>query len=280
MDGFLKRLLSRDRLMRMLGRLGIRAFLWRVYCQWFGPGGGILRLDLDGYHAKFYVHSQWVFTDLQSFGGERDVLAFLTAELKPGDVVYDIGANMGLHAVFLAQAAGERGMVLAFEPESHYCERLRANVALNGLKNVVIYPFALGDHSHTSDFLPSERGKAAPRLAEVRPEKAELGSLQTVRVVQGDELVHREQLRPPRLIKIDVEGYEHAVIRGLTRTLSRPACQLVCCEVHPNLLPLGLTQDSILDLLKACGFTRFDIRQRATEVHILGFKEGAEAPQR
>jgi FkbM family methyltransferase len=279
MDGFLKRCLSRDRLMRMLGRLGVRAFLWRVYCQWFGPGGGILRLDLDGYHAKFYVHSQWVFTDLKSFGGERDILAILTAELQPGDVVYDIGANMGLHSVFLGQAVGERGLVLAFEPERHYCERLRANLALNGLKNVVIYPLALGDHSHTSDFLPSERGRAAPRLAEVKPENSNLSSLQTVRVVHGDELVQRDKLRLPRLVKIDVEGYEHAVIRGLTRTLSDPACQLLCCEVHPNLLPAELSQDDILKLLKACGFTRLDIRQRATETHVLGFKEGREAPQ-
>jgi FkbM family methyltransferase len=278
MDRFLKRLLSRQWLMRMLGRLGIRAFFWRLYCQWFGPGGGILRLDLDGYRARFYVHSEWVFEDLKSFGGERDLLATLTAELKPGDVVYDIGANMGLHAVFLGQAVGETGQVLAFEPERHYCERLRANLALNRLKNVMVYPLALGDHSFTSEFLPSERGTAAPRLAEVGPQSADRGAVQTVRVVQGDAFVHGEQLRLPTLIKIDVEGYEHAVVRGLTCTLSDAACQLVCCEIHPELLPSGSSQDAILELLRACGFRRFDVRPRATEIHVLGFKEGREVP--
>ena len=118
-------------------------------------------MDLGEYHARFYVHSQWVFADLKSFGGEHDLLALLTTAVKSGDVVYDIGANMGLHTVFLGQAVGARGLVLAFEPEVHLCERLRANAALNGLKNVRIIPLALGDHSYTSGFLPSERGTAA-----------------------------------------------------------------------------------------------------------------------
>ena len=278
MDGFFKRLLSRDSVMSMLGRLGIRAFLWRTYCQWFGPGGGILQLDLDGYRAKFYVHSQWVFTDLKSFGGERDLLSSLIADAKPRDVVYDVGANMGLHAVFLGQAVGERGIVLAFEPESHYCERLRANVSLNGLKNVRIISLAMGDRSYTSGLLSSDRGKAAPRLAEVRPEGAHLRHSQTVRVIPGDELVQKENLPLPQLVKIDVEGHEHAVIRGLARTLSNPSCRLVCCEIHPKLLPEGLNPDDVLGLLRSCGFVRFDVRLRGNEQHVLAFKDGAGSP--
>lgn len=279
MNGFLKRLLNRDWLLRMMGKFGVRGFLWRVYCRCFGPAGGILRLDLGEYHARFYVHSQWVFADLKSFGGEHDLLALLTTAVKSGDVVYDIGANMGLHTVFLGQAVGARGLVLAFEPEVHLCERLRANAALNGLKNVRIIPLALGDHSYTSGFLPSERGTAAPRLADLTSERTGLKSLQKVRVVQGDEFMEREQFPLPRLVKIDVEGHEHAVIRGLTRTLSNPTCQLLCCEIHPKLLPEGLSPNDILDLLKTCGFTRFSTRQRSTEQHVLAFKDGIEAPE-
>jgi FkbM family methyltransferase len=245
--------------------------LWRAYCRWFGPAGGILRLDLNQYHASFYVHSEWVFTDLKSFGGERDLLADVTAAVKPGDTVYDIGANMGLYAVFLGQAVGEQGLVLAFEPERHYCERLSANLALNHLKNVRVVPLALGDHSYTSGFLPSERGTAAPRLAEL--DKASAKSTRRVCVVQGDEWVEGEKVPLPRLVKIDVEGHEHAVIRGLARTLSNPACQLVCCEIHPRLLPQDVRPNDILALLRSYGFTRFDIRERSPEQHVLAFKD-------
>lgn len=265
-----KRFLNRDRLLDLLGRCGVRAFLWRVYCRWLGPGGGILRLDLNPYQASFYVHSQWVYADLKSFGGEHDLLADVTAAVKPGDTVYDVGANMGLYAVFLAQAVGEQGLVLAFEPERHYCERLSANVALNHLKNVRIIALALGERSYTSNFLPSERGRAAPRLAEL--EKATAKSARRVSVVQGDEWVAAEKIPLPRLVKIDVEGYEHAVIHGLARTLSNPACQLVCCEIHPRLLPQDVRPDDILALLRSHGFTRFDIRERSPEQHVLAFK--------
>jgi FkbM family methyltransferase len=270
----------RDLLLRALGKCGVRAYLWRKYCRWFGPGGGILRLDLGEYQAKFYVHSAWVFADLKSFGGEHDLLAFLTATVKPRDVVYDIGANMGLHAVFLAQAAGEHGLVVAFEPEDHYRERLRGNLALNGLKNVRIVPLALGDHSHVSEFLPSVRGVAAPRLAEARAQGADRRASQRVRVVCGDDFVEQERLPPPRLVKIDVEGHEHAVIRGLTRTLSNPACEVACCEIHPALLPEGLSPNDVLELLRRCGFTHLKILDRSTEQHVLAFKDGSEGPPR
>lgn len=263
--------------MQVLGWCGVRAFLWRMYCHWFGPGGGILSLDLGERHARFYVHTQWVFADLKSFGGERDLLALLCSELEPGDAVYDVGANMGLYTVFLGQVVAERGLVVAFEPETHYCERLRANVALNGLHNVRIVPVALGDRSYTAGLLSSERGMAAPRVPEARSERAGAGSfLQRVRVVPGDELVEKQHLRLPRLVKIDVEGSEHAVIRGLAHTLSNPVCRLACCELHPKLLPEGLSPDDILTLLKACGFTRFDIRPRPPEQHVFAFKDSGE----
>jgi FkbM family methyltransferase len=225
---------------------------------------------LGAHHARFYVHSEWIAKDLKSFGGEHGLLSFLISMLRPGDDVYDVGANMGIHAVFLGQAVGARGHI---EPETHYCERRRANVALNGLSNVRIVPLALGDRSYASELLPSVRGFASPRLAE--PSQAGIcapGS-QKVQVVERDRLVEIESLPLPRLAKIDIEGHEYAVIRGLRRTLANSACRRVCCEVHPRLLPEGLNPEEILNLLKSCGFTRFDVLPRLPEHHVGAFKE-------
>jgi len=230
-------------------------------------------LELGARRTRFYVHSDWVAEDLRSFGGEQEVLERLLSTLKPGDVVYDVGANLGLYAVFLGQAVGPGGQVIAFEPEPHYCDRLRGNAALNGLRNIRVSCRALGDRPGDLELLPSEVGKAAPRLAEFTPESARRRAGAKVHVMEGDRLAEIENLPLPRAVKIDVEGHEYAVLRGLRRTLSNPLCQILCCEVHPDLLPEGVRPDEILDLLKACGFTRFDVLPRPPEQHVLAFKE-------
>lgn len=266
-------LLNRQWFMSLLGWCGVRGLLWRTYCRLLGPRGGIVQLESGTQRARFYVHSEWVAADLMSFGGEQKLLERLVSMLKPGDVVYDIGANLGLYAVFLGHAVGPQGRVIAFEPEPHYCERLRGNAALNGLRNVRVFCLALGDRAGELELLPSQRGTAAPRLAEFPPagDWGRAGS--KVQVVEGDRLVEDENLLPPRAVKIDVEGHEYAVIRGLRRTLSNPLCQIVCCEVHPGLLPEGVGPGEVIDLLKSWGFTRFDVLPRPPEQHVLAFKE-------
>jgi FkbM family methyltransferase len=282
MSGIVSKVVNRPWLLNLLGRLGVRAPLWRVYCRWFGPEGGIVQLDLAGNHARFYVPTVWVAASLKTFDGEQELLSRLISSVAPGDAVFDVGANMGLHAVFLGQAVGPQGRIVAFEPEPHYGERLRSNVALNRLSNIRVVPVALGDHSYVSELLPSVRELASPRLAEPRSGRSGAESAQAtgkaqgsqkVQVVEGDDFVKAENLPVPRLVKIDVEGFEFAVLRGLRRTLANPACRIVCCEVHPKLLPEGLNPEEIVNLLKSCGFTRFDVLPRRIEHHVLAFKE-------
>jgi len=277
---FMKALFNAPGVARILGWCGIRGTLWRIYSRWFGPSGGIMPLQLGGRRARFYVHSEWAANDLRTFGSEPKLLERLLSIVKPGDVVYDIGANMGLHAVFLGQAVGSHGQIVAFEPEPHYCERLRGNAALNGLRNVRICTMALGDHDCELELLPSEAGRSAPRLAD-QPRDAGRGRTGfKVQVVEGDRLAETENLPIPRMVKIDVEGFEYAVLKGLRRTLSNPACQIVCCEVHSRLLPEDVTQSIIIDFLKSCGYNRLDILPRPPEQHILAFKDDAEVPPR
>jgi len=277
---FLKALFNLPGVERMLGWCGIREGLWRIYSRWFGPSGGIMQLQLGAWRARFYVHSDWTAAYLRSFGSEQELLERLVSIVKPADVVYDIGANMGLHAVFLAQAVGAHGQIGAFEPELHYCERLRGNATLNGVRNIRICSVALGDHACELELLPSEPGKAAPRLTDHPPDAGRSRAGLKVQVVEGDHLVETENLPLPRLVKIDVEGFEYAVLRGLRRTLSNPLCQIVCCEVHPRLLPEGVGQGEILNFLKSCGYSRFEVLPRPPDQHILAFKNDDEAPQR
>jgi hypothetical protein len=99
---------------------------------------------------------------------------------------------------------------------------------------------------------------------------------QVVEIMEGDHLVEIEKLPLPRAVKIDVEGYEYAVIRGLSQTLVQPDCELVCCEIHPSLLPAEVKPQDVLDLLKSLGFTHIDLYPLLNTYHTVCYKR----PQR
>mmetsp|Transcript_99695 Transcript_99695/g.281465 ORF Transcript_99695/g.281465 Transcript_99695/m.281465 type:complete len:486 (-) Transcript_99695:17-1474(-) len=154
----------------------------------------------------------------------------LQALCRPGDLVLDIGANVGGFTVPLAERVGPQGEVHAFEPFRKVFQHLNANIALNGLTNVFAHNVALGSsrktvHVHTPDLttwnLPSAmrvEGQYSPEKAlhdenlryEWRRERLEVRPLDTF-----------EFDRPVRLVKIDVEFMELEVVRGARETLRR-----------------------------------------------------------
>jgi FkbM family methyltransferase len=148
---------------------------------------------------------------------ERGTIEWLEAELCPGDVFYDVGANIGVFTVFAATRIGE-GRVYAFEPHLVNAARLLVNVELNALQEAVrVLSCPLSDRPGvaTFDYGGLEVGTSSSGLSD-QPGggTAELKLAATV-----DQLLADGALRPPHLVKIDVDGHELSVLRGMTELL-------------------------------------------------------------
>jgi FkbM family methyltransferase len=198
---------------------------------------------------------------------EKETLELLMASLRPGDIVYDVGANVGLYTVFLGKIVGGTGQVLAFEPDSRNYRRLQENIGLNRLPNVHCFRKALADRTGTAELYIEKGDTCVSSL--VRPLSTGNIEQQVVELVEGDGFRRAENLPVPHAIKIDVEGSEYAVIQGLRGTLAETLCRLVCCEIHPQLLPQGVKSERICDLLKSLGFTRVEVVLRGLVQHVL-----------
>lgn len=248
----------------LVRRLGLQRILSALYYRINRPPDGIWRLCLLGTCGAFAVRTAWQLRWLESVQVGTDLdpdLEALMTAVRPGDVVYDIGANMGLFSIMLGHRVGAGGRVVSFEPQSEVFAHLKTNIRLNGLENVRAFQKALGAE-HEAGFV-SIAGQSV--LSRVRPAgETARGPREEVDVVIGDDFVKAEGLPVPQLIKIDVEGAEYGVIRGLANTLSQPACQMVCCEIHPPLLPPGVTQDRVLGLLRDLGFGKMKIHEFGT----------------
>ena len=152
-----------------------------------------------------------------SGGYEGPVQQALADTVRPGDVCYDIGANLGFFTVLLGRLTGTTGSVVAFEPAPANAARIEWNARRNGLKNVQVRRIALS-HSDGSCELQLARhvGGAVLTGAGVPPDPA--GNI-VVRTSRLDSIIVELQLRPPDFVKIDVEGAELDVLRGMVKVL-------------------------------------------------------------
>lgn len=252
----------------LVRRLGLHMIFRRMYFRWALPRDGILHLEIAGISGKFSPQTPEELRMLEGIDGEQRILELLIRNLRPGDVVWDVGSNVGLYTIFMAKAVGKNGQVIAFEPEEQSYEHLLENLELNDLQNVRAFRKALGDWSGEARLHIGE-GKGDFSLSRLQTVEREQ---QVVKVVQGDQFVESEHLPLPNVMKIDVEGHELAVIRGLSRTLAYNSCRLVCCEIHPHLLPPGVRGDKVLSFMKTLGFEHIETYPRWDTFHALCYK--------
>jgi FkbM family methyltransferase len=155
---------------------------------------------------------------------EPHLLAVLKDALKPGDVFVDIGANVGVMSLFAAKAVGDKGRVIAFEPNASNVQMLLMGVAANRFEQRVrVYSIALSERAALFELRGSSNCYLGP-----------LGSSgQLAQAVAGDDILGAE----PRIdfVKIDIEGHEPFALAGLHRTLAKhqPA---ILCEFNPRCL--------------------------------------------
>lgn len=139
----------------------------------------------------------------------------------------DIGANIGLYSVLVAQTVPGIARVDAFEPVSETRWRLCANLGLNGLRErVVVHPVALSDDTEERGIAIDPRSSGIATLSPSAEERARrsFDRRETVRTVSFDS--YMPALEGRVAFKIDVEGHEPAVLRGLAGTLGRTAALL------------------------------------------------------
>jgi FkbM family methyltransferase len=159
--------------------------------------------------------------------------------LRPGSVVYDVGAHLGFHALFCGLVVGPAGRVIAFEPDPVCRQSLSRQVSANPHLPVTVMPYALSDRPGELHF-HFRRGSGQ---SSIHPQ----GELQ-VEATTIDILVRKDSIPVPGLVKVDVEGHEGAVLEGARETLSRHR-PVVLCDYND-----GTTLEVVREFLQPLGY--------------------------
>jgi FkbM family methyltransferase len=135
--------------------------------------------------------------------------------LKEGDVVLDIGANIGYYVLIESQLVGKAGKVYAVEPVTTTFELMQKNLQLNDLTNVSASNFAFGEKDGESEiYVCNESNLCAMNKFAVG---GKIVRVQKVPLVTVDTFFRGKV--PPKLIRMDVEGYEYQIFKGMAETL-------------------------------------------------------------
>jgi len=213
---------------------------------------GQTALRLRSFGRKFGIFPPLVraFRKLSGSRYEERFDAALLDAVRAGDTVWDIGANVGLYTDKFLRQVGPTGRVVAFEPSPRNAGGLQTR--FNNVSQVTVCPVALAEQSGVATFFVNgDAGGTTDSLVE----RSAGAVAHQVAVHRGDEYF---ATFPPSVIKIDVEGFELEVLRGMPAVLSSPGLRSVLIEVHFSILSdrlLASAPAQLVGLLREAGLT-------------------------
>ena len=162
-----------------------------------------------------------------------------TQYLSPGDIVFDVGAHVGFYTLLASTLVGDKGSVIAFEPDPDNLTYLLSHLRLNHVENVKVISAAVSDAEGTVLFKKGAKSSMG-RISST-------GDFE-VNIVSLDALVSRNEIPIPSLIKMDIEGEEYKALLG---------AQAILAEHHPTIFLATHGQDvhkRCCDYLSSIGY--------------------------
>lgn len=256
------------RIRQLIRKTGLNRLLSRPYWKLvYALSEDIQTHEIANNSIGFHISTFTEFRRFRDLSHERPIIEdFLTA-LNSDDTFYDIGANVGTYTCFAAAELGPSRTV-AFEPEPENADRLQENLERNNL-NAEIIQVALSDTDGTVDLslTGDEAGEGEHTIA-----TNDGGRTLEVKTARGDSIIEEHKLPKPTVVKVDVEGAELSVLRGLRETLDEN-CRLIYVEVHTKKIT-GFDEDpsEIKNFLTEVGFEVTEISRRGTTVFLKAFR--------
>jgi FkbM family methyltransferase len=200
---------------------------------------------------------------------EPNVTEIFRHAIGPGDVVLDVGANIGYYTLLASKLAGPAGKVYAFEPVSPVRARLENNLELNGCRNVKVIRSAAWDSVGTSVIrTPDSMDFALSSLSGSKDSGGGKGAREeAVPLAPVESCVEESDYSKIRLIKIDIEGAELHALRGMEKILSTPNDRLlIIIEYKPDYLKsIGENPADFFAIFHRHGFKPYELKINYSE---------------
>ncbi len=201
---------------------------------------------------KLFLSKKGLALSISHYGTYEELESKIMEEkIEMGNIVVDVGANIGLHTLNMARIVGNTGQVFAFEPDPSNFEILKKNVKINNYKNIILEQKAVGDkHGRTTLYQSDHPGKHR-----IFPQTEQAKSQVQVELTNLDNYFDSDMIDKINFIKIDVEGLEFSVLKGMKNILKNSKKIKILFEFMPeNTMEVGFTPIELLNYLTSNDF--------------------------
>lgn len=190
---------------------------------------------------------------------------FVKKEIKKGDVVLDIGANIGYYTLIFAKLVGEEGKVFAFEPDPYNFALLKKNVETNDYKNVVLVQKAVSNKTGRIKLFLCEDNKGDNRIYNSHDGRQSI----EIEAIRLDDYFENYNGKID-FIKMDIQGAEGGAIQGMSNLLEENKNVKIISEFWPiGLKRFGIEPKEHLNLLLKYGFKLYEINEQEKKIEVV-----------
>lgn len=251
---------------KLLNKLGVNNYAQSLYwksIKYVRLSGEKKRVRINDTTTTFDIDTYEEFRHVYEPTEEKEVLRTALQLTDSDTVFYDIGAHIGLFSCMIGSKIVD-GSVHSFEPNPLNCEKLHINGEENSISDHSVHQIALGDTKNEVVLEPSESVVGSSGSVRQQPSSEDDGIEVKQRV--GDKYVKDKSIPSPDLIKIDVQGMETRVIKGLHETIEESEDLIIIVEAHSYMDKYGDSKQDLLDLLNQLGFEVEAIGKRSQSI--------------
>jgi len=200
---------------------------------------------------------------------EETETRFVLDNVKKGDIVLDVGANIGYYTLILAKLVDEQGKVFAFEPEPNNFHVLKKNVRANGYNNVKLERVVVSNKKSKTKLYVSKENVGEHRIYKSSTVSNDYINVEMIRL--DDYFVNHNLMDKISFVKMDVEGSELGVLEGMKEILARNKKIKILIEFDPRqIIDYGGKPKDIFDILEKENFDFSYVDRKDKQIKKIG----------
>ena len=213
---------------------------------------------------KLFLSKKGLGLSVSHYGTYEELEAKIMEEkIEIGNIVVDVGANIGLHTLNMARIVGNAGQVFAFEPDPSNFEILKKNAKINNYKNIILEQKAVGDKHGRTTLYQSDN----PINHRIFPQTERANNQVQVELTNLDNYFDSDMIDKINFIKIDVEGMEFGVLKGMKNILKNNKKIKTLFEFVPkDTIEAGFIPIELLDYLTSNGFKLYCMDEKTKKL--------------